>query len=63
MNNSERELRNKSLPNSSMTITRKTTFLHGKALMPEPSDSREKKKVLALLCGAGYSKKFPFCVF
>lgn len=41
-------------------MTRKTTFLH--ALMPEPSDSRGKKKVLALLSGAGYSKTFPFCL-
>lgn len=41
-------------------MTRKTTFLH--ALMPEPSDSRGKKKVLALLSGAGYSKTVPFCL-
>lgn len=46
-----------------MTITRKTTFLRRKALMPELNDSRGKKKILALLCRAGYSKTFPFCVF
>lgn len=46
-----------------MTITRSTTFLHGKALMPGPSDSRGRKKVLALMCGSGDSKTFSFCAF